>query len=163
MLGAKRGEKQMTTSTWFLGLGVGLTMVLCQACTPASGALGAQGYEQSLSKIQVKYSDPAQQKFLPADWVLDNYAYDPIKKSWSEKKGVQYRALRLLDEDADGTVSRAERRNENIFDLRFVNTRDNAVIWLKVHPMEPSAAGRDLDVILENYADGLEGTGLFEQ
>ncbi|HEY3665647.1 MAG TPA: hypothetical protein VGL19_06590, partial [Polyangiaceae bacterium] len=50
-----------------------------------------------------------------------------------------------------------------IFDLRFVDARDNAVIWLKVHPMAFSDSKRDLDVVLENYADGLAGAGLFEQ
>ena len=149
----------MTSAKWLLGLG----LVLCAACTPASGALGPQGYEQSLAKYQLRYADAARQKFLPDDWVLDNYAYKLDEKKWEEKTGEQYRAVRLLDENGDGTVSASERNKENIFDLRFVNSRDNAVIWLKVHPMNPTYAGRDLDVILENYADGLEGTGLFEQ
>lgn len=68
-----------------------------------------------------------------------------------------------MDEDGDGSISSSERKDESIFDLRFVNSRDNAVIWLKVHPLAPANADRDLEVILENYADGLAGAGLFEQ
>ena len=149
----------MTSSKWFLGLG----FALCAACTPASGALGPQGYEQSLTKYRLNYADAANQKFLLGDWVLDNYSYDQVARKWTEKKGVQYRAERQLDEDGDGTISSAEKKSENIFDLRFVNSRDNAVIWLKVHPLQATYANVDLDVILEDYADGLEGTGLFEQ
>ncbi|HYQ27420.1 MAG TPA: hypothetical protein VER04_09370 [Polyangiaceae bacterium] len=149
----------MTSANWFLGLG----LVLCTACTSASGALGPQGYEQSLTKYRVNYADASRRKFLPDDWALDNYTYDPAANKWHEKDGVQYRAVRRLDEDGDGTVSRSERHEENLFDLRFVHSRDGAVIWLKVHPMEADDASRDLEVILESYADGLEGTGLFEQ
>ena len=149
----------MISSKWFLGL----ALVLYAGCTPASGALGPQGYEQSLAKYRVNYSDAARKKFLPDDWLLDNYAYDTTERAWKEKQGERYRATRLLDEDGDGTVSESEQKDENIFDLRFVNSHDGAVIWLKVHPMGSNDAGRDLDVILEHYANGLEGTGLFEQ
>ncbi|HEX2669271.1 MAG TPA: hypothetical protein VHM25_00285 [Polyangiaceae bacterium] len=159
-MGFELVSKQMTGWRWFLGLGV---VLFAFDCTPVSGALGADGYEQSLTKYRVNYADKARRKFLPDDWLLDNFAYDSSRGQWLEKNGEQYRAERRLDEDGDGTISRHERRSENIFDLRFVNTRDNAVIWVKVHPLEPAYAGRDLDVMLENYASGLEGTGLFEQ
>ena len=150
----------MTNSRWFSSLG----LVVCVACGgSASGALGPQGYEQSLTQYRVNYADVGRKKFLPDDWALDNYAFDPSSGKWHEKKGDQYRALRLLDEDGDGTISPSEKNKENLFDLRFVNSRDGAVIWLKVHPMEATDAGRDLDVILESYANGLEGSGLFEQ
>src|SRR4051794_39553959 len=126
----------MTSSKWFLGV----LLLTWAACIPASGALGPDGYEQSLTKYRVNYADKAGQKFLPSDWVLDNYTYDSTQHAWVEKDGVQYRAERRLDEDSDGTVSIGERHNENIFDLRLVNSRDNAVIWTKVHPLEPSYA-----------------------
>ena len=158
--GLERVSKNMTGWRWFLGLGA---VLFAFDCTPMSGALGADGYEQSLTKYRVNYADKARRKFLPDDWMLDNFAYDSARGEWLEKNGEQYRAERRLDENGDGTISANERKSENIFDLRFVNTRDNAVIWVKVHPLEPAYAGRDLDVILENYASGLEGTGLFEQ
>jgi hypothetical protein len=150
----------MMNSRWFSSWG----LVLCVACGgSASGALGPQGYEQSLTQYRVNYADAGRKKFLPDDWALDNYAFDPSSGKWHEKKGDQYRALRLLDEDGDGTISPSEKNKENLFDLRFVNSRDGAVIWLKVHPMEATDADRDLDVILDSYANGLEGSGLFEQ
>ena len=37
------------------------------------------------------------------------------------------------------------------------------MIWVKVHPLTPSIAKRDLDVVFDGYVNGLEGTGLFEQ
>jgi hypothetical protein len=133
------------------------------ACSSVGGVLGPTGYEQALVKYKLGYSDPAAKKFLPDEWALDNYAYNATKRTWSEKKGDEYQAERWLDEDGDGTVSPAERTPESVFDLRFVNAHDNAVIWLKVHPLAFSESKRDLEVVLENYADGLAGTGLFEQ
>jgi len=150
----------MVNAKWCLVL---CLIVGATGCASASGALGPDGYEQKLTKYRLNYTDASNKKFLSDDWVLDNYAYDSTKKEWSEKKGEQYRAKRYLDEDGDGTITRREQNDENVFDLRFVNSHDNAVIWFKVHPMGPSDSKRDLDVILENYADGLEGTGLFEQ
>jgi hypothetical protein len=149
----------MSDTKWLLGL----ALVLSTACSPGSGAFGADGYEQALAKYRVDYVDRSAKKFLPDDWRLDNYSFDPQRSEWKEKTGDQYLALRLLDENGDGSISASEKHTENIFDLRFVNIRDNSVIWLKVHPLAFQDAGRDLDVILENYADGLEGTGLFEQ
>ena len=131
-------------------------------CAATSGAIGPQGYEQSVVKYQVGYLDASQQAFLPNDWALDNYAFSK-HDGWKEKTGEQYRATRALDENGDGDISTGEVHKENIFDLRFVNLRDGAVIWLKVHPLAFSDSQRDLEVILDNYADGLAGTGLFEQ
>jgi len=128
-----------------------------------SGALGPTGYEQAIVKYKVAYADPAAKKFLPDDWALDNYAFNASNAKWKEKTGDRYRAERWLDEDGDGTISESEKTPENIFDLRFVNSRDGAAIWIKVHPLTVNASKRDLGVVLENYADGLAGTGLFEQ
>lgn len=139
-----------------------LVLGLCTGCA-SSGALGPNGYKQAKVNYEVTYSDPANQRFLPEDWALDNFVYDSAKSSWSEKKGNEYRAVRELDEDGDGTIEPSETKKENIYDLRFVNTRDSAVIWVKVHPLTPSTAKRDLDVVFDSYANGLEGTGLFEQ
>jgi hypothetical protein len=150
----------MTVWRWVLGLGVGL---FGAACTPTGGALGADGYEQALTKYRVSYVDKAHRKFLPGDWTLDNFAYDSTYDTWTEKSDERYRTVRQLDENGDGTVSRSERSRERLFDLRFVNSRDGAVIWLKVHPLEPTYSARDLEVMLKDYTSGLEGSGLFEK
>jgi len=148
----------VNTRSWMV-----LGWVLTTGCTPASGGLGPTGYEQAVVKYKLSYANAATQKFLPEDWAIDNFTYAADKRTWQEKTGDQYRAIRLLDEDGDGTISDSERTEENVFDLRFVNSRDSAVIWLKVHPMAFRNSKRDLDVMLENYADGLAGAGLFEQ
>ena len=151
----------MTDLKWAAGVAL-MAMVLSASCVPPqSGAIGPEGYEQTKVKYRLGFSDPAKHEFLPTDWVVDNYA--GAGSDWTEKSGKQYRAIRELDMDGNGTISALERKEESLFDLRFVNTRDNAVIWLKVHPLATQNAKRDLDVILENYADGLAGAGLFEQ
>jgi len=148
--------KEWTVKTKWVGL-----PVFC--CMSTTGMIGPQGYEQSTVKYKVDYLDAAKHSFLPDDWALDNYSFDAQKKVWTEKKGDNYRATRELDENGDGSISGNEKSDESIFDLRFVNVRDNAVIWLKVHPLALADSQRDLEVILDNYADGLSGTGLFEQ
>lgn len=135
---------------------------LLLGCASTSGVIGPQGYQQSVVKYQVDYLDADKQSFLPDDWALDNYTRD-TDGEWSEKTGKEYQATRELDEDGDGDISPSEKNKESIFDLRFVNQRDGAVIWLKVHPLAFADSKRELEVILDNYADGLAGAGLFEQ
>lgn len=142
-----------------------LVLVVLGASTgcASSGAIGPHGYAQETVKYRLRYDDASKQRFLPEDWQLDNYEQAPGGGSWNEKFGKSYRATRELDENGDGNITPREKSDENLFDLRFSNSRDNSVIWLKAHPLPPTAAKRDLDVVLENYTTGLEGTGLFEQ
>lgn len=135
---------------------------LLVGCATTRGVIGPQGYEQTLVKYQVGYLDASKQSFLPDDWAVDNYARNS-SSGWDEKTKGEYQALRALDEDGDGEVSTGETQKESVFDLRFVNAHDNAVIWLKMHALTFADSQRELEVILDNYADGLAGTGLFEQ
>jgi hypothetical protein len=44
-----------------------------------------------------------------------------------------------------------------------LNGRDNGVIWVKAHPFLLADSHRELEVMLNDYADGLSGAGLYAQ
>lgn len=111
--------------------------------------------------LYIPYVDVGTRTLLSPDWQLDNYYFRG--NAWKEKNGPAYEAVREMDWDGDGQISLSERRPEHIFDLRFVNRRDNGVIWVKVHPVLPADAYQRLGVIMNNYADDLSGTALYAE
>ena len=132
-------------------------------CAESGGAIGPQGFDQSLYGYHVDYGNPANQTFLGPDWRVDNFQWDTTARAWKQKTGDAYVATRELDEDNDGTISPGEKSEEPIYDLRLTNTADNGVIWVKAHPLAFQDSGRDLGVVINNYADSLAGTGLYYQ
>jgi hypothetical protein len=141
---------------------VALGCLLLSGCVHNSGQFGATAYLQSDYGYKVAYSDPAGKSFAGGDWALDNYFVDEMG-DLKPKKGNNYEAKREFDEDGDGQISSSETSQENIYDLRLLNRRDNGVIWVKAHPLLPADAHRDLEVTLNDYADGLAGAGLYAQ
>jgi hypothetical protein len=132
------------------------------ACATSSNAFGPTGYEQTIFHYQIAYAEPKGQHVLGADWRLDNLVWDDTVNGFVNKSGPQYRAFRSHDDDGDGVISPSEKHEEGIYDLRYLNTRDGGVIWTKAHPLDFKDAARDLDVVLEDYADGLTGTGAYD-
>jgi hypothetical protein len=130
-------------------------------CATSGGTFGPNGYQQGTYRYQVAFAKPQQQVLLDGDCRLDNLRMDEAQKKLVDKSGPDYVATRTLDEDGDGSISARERHEEAIYDLRFVNTRDGGVIWIKAHPMAPSEAALDLDVVLQGYADQLSGNGVY--
>jgi hypothetical protein len=134
---------------------------LAGACATGKTAFGPTGYEQLDFHYQIAYTQPTNQRVLRGEWRLDNLTYDDRANEFVHKKGPDYRWTREEDTDGDGTISRNERYEEGIYDLKYVNARDRGVIWTKAHPLLLNRAGQDLDVILESYADQLSGEGLY--
>jgi hypothetical protein len=148
---------RVAISRWVAPIAVAASLA---GCMPAASAVGPSGYEQPDYHYHLAYRDLASQSFLGPEWDIDNFYKDPSSGAWSPKESPEYTADRLLDVHGDG-----DRHvfHEYVYDLKFVNQRDNGVIWLKAHPLEPETAKRDLDVVLENYAFGLSGTSLYAQ
>jgi hypothetical protein len=132
-------------------------------CAPKVGVIGPGGFEQARYEYRLAYRDPSQKQFLGPDWQLDNYYMDPAWHELKPKQGPDYVAVREFDQNGDGVISAYEKNEEPIYDLRFVNAQDDGVIWLKAHPVARVDSRRDLEVVLNNYADGLAGTGLYAQ
>jgi len=137
--------------------------MLASCRPPKVGVVGPAGFAQPRYGYQLSYRDPGQKQFVGPEWQLDNYYVDPHWSKLQPKKGPDYIAVREFDADNDGAISPMEKQEEPIYDLRFVNSKDDGVIWVKAHPVARAEAHRDLDVVLDNYADGLAGTGLYAQ
>lgn len=116
-----------------------------------------EGYFNKVHEYSVRYSDPAHHAFLSADWVVDNYYTDTNGSPTSRKNGDAYRRPRKLEFDDGSVVEDAI----DLFDLKLVHKRTNAVIWLRTIPVTPREGERNLRVIAQDYAEGLSGTGFF--
>jgi len=131
-------------------------------CGPTNhGTWTADGFEQRAYHWRAAYAQPAKHRLLPDDWQLDNWRVGDDGTPDEPKQGNDYVAVRDIDKNRDGTPDK--QRDEFIYDLRFVNARDNGVIWVQTYGLHPDDARRELDVILTNYADSLAGTGLYAQ
>ena len=136
---------------------------LAVGCGHEGGALDPSGFRQDTYGYRVSYADAKLQSFLGADWLLDNYYPSERTGKLVAKGGDAYVATREFDADGNGQIEAGERSREDIYDLRFTNTHDDGVIWLKAHPLLASEAQRDLEVMVSDYADGLAGEGLYAQ
>jgi hypothetical protein len=135
-------------------------LVLLSNCAKTA-TIGPTGFDQPNFQYRLNYQDAARGVFFGPDWQLDNYFLEGGRLK--AKKGPEYVAMREIDEDGDGTVSQWEKKEEFIYDLRFVNVHDDGILWIKAHPLSQQSVQKDLDVLLNNYADGLSGTGLYAQ
>jgi hypothetical protein len=141
---------------------VAAVWLLLSGCVHNAAQFGATAYVQSDYGYTVAYSDSAAKSFAEGDWVLDNYFIDESGNR-KAKGGNNYEAKREFDEDGDGQISSHETSQEYIYDLRLLNGRDNGVIWVKAHPLLLADSHRDLEVMMNDYADGLSGAGLYAQ
>jgi len=132
-------------------------------CASRVGTVGSAGFEQPTYHFRLGYRDASKKDFLGPDWQLDNYFVDEFSGRWKPKQGPDYVTKREFDEDGDGVISVDEKGKEPIYDLRYINTRDDGVIWIKAHPVARGDSRRDLDIVLNDYAEGLSGNGLYAQ
>src|SRR5271165_1947809 len=133
---------------------VAVVWLLLSGCVHSPAQFGATAFLQTDYGYKVAYSDSAGKSFAEGDWALDNYFVDE-RGNWKAKKGDKYEAKREFDEDGDGQISSNETSKESIYDLRLLNGRDNGVIWVKAHPLLLADSHRELEVMLNDYADGL--------
>lgn len=140
-----------------------LTALMSNACATTQATWTDSGFAQKDYGWAVTYKDPQAKRLLSPDWQLDNWAPDPYSGELKPKDHGEYVAERREDENRDGVIDQTEKEKVFVFDLKLVSARDNGVIWVQTFPMQPLDAGRELDVVLSNYADSLSGTGLYAQ
>jgi hypothetical protein len=129
--------------------------------TGSGGAWDATGYTQKTYGWTAQYpkGEPA---LLDANWRLDNWTRND-DGSYDEKTSGKYTVLVEQDEDRDGRISQGEMHQMPLYDLKFTSATDNGVVWVQTRPVLDWDAQKDLDVLVENFADSLAGTGLYEQ
>jgi hypothetical protein len=129
-------------------------------CASAGVAFGPTHYEHLGFHYKIAYAGKAKELLGP-DWRLDNLKFNRATNRWESKRGPEYIWTREQDLNADGTIDLGESHEEGVYDLRYQHERDRGVIWTKAHPLLRRNAAKDLDVILENYAEQLSGEGLY--
>lgn len=117
-----------------------------------SSVVDANGFSQTSYGVMALATGG---QFVGADWRVDDW----VAKggNWEPKGGAEYETVRDLDLNGDGQIGSDEHLRERVSDLKLSNLRDGSVIWLKVHPMLPSAARMDLSSLLDKFGEGLAG------
>jgi hypothetical protein len=130
-------------------------------CATSAGAWDENGFNQKAYGWTAQYPK-GQAELLDANWRLDNWERTE-DGSWAEKTSDKYMVKVGQDEDRDGKISSGERHTVPLYDLKFTSATDNGVVWVQTRAVLEWDAQKDLDVLIENYADSLAGTGLYEQ
>lgn len=117
-----------------------------------SSVVDANGFSQTSYGVMALATGG---QFVGADWRVDDWVAKG--SSWEPKGGAEYETVRDLDLNGDGQIGSDEHLRERVSDLKLSNLRDGSVIWLKVHPMLPSAARMDLSSLLDKFGEGLAG------
>ncbi len=126
---------------------------LAAACHPsASGSLNATGFQNDSFAYKVAISGGS----IGDDWDLDNYTKNG-DGNFVPKGGGIYETTVLIDANDDGTVDAQEKTST--YDLRFRNTKDDAVIWLRTMPVSPSFNAKGMGEIAKKYIDDIPGSG----
>ena len=130
-------------------------------CMTATGAWSEQGFAETTFGWRASYA-PGTTALLGPDWRLDNWVVDDYGALVPKRRGA-YVASDEDEEATEGPGSRSERHRIFVYDLKYLNVRNNGVIWAQTRRMHRRDTDRDLDVLLANYVDSLAGTGLYEQ
>ncbi len=95
---------------------------------------------------------------LPTEWMLDNYYLLSTRDKYVEKSIPSYRVTYHLDRNGDGRPD--VKKEEPLYDLRFVHLNHNGVIWLRTYPMATYEHTRELRVLMRSYVENIAGTGV---
>ena len=144
------------------------TAALAAACIAVAApeasfaGIDEHGFTHAELLYGVDFGDAAARRFLPDEWILDNY--EPPRtgpKAFTPRSGPAYRGLRRVDVDGDGKLEDHESYRTSHYDLRFVHTLDNGVLALSSRRLLTRDATRSLDAMLRNIVESLSGVGHF--
>lgn len=138
-----------------------LACFLGGGCTVSQGTLSQQGYYYEELRYWVRFHVPATMTFVNDEWQVDNWIRVPYTRTdWQRKSGSAYLGYRMV-ESPEGEEPTEER--VFLYDLKLTHKLTNGVIWSQSFALSQSQRHKQLDVLLNNYADSLSGTGLYGQ
>lgn len=120
------------------------------------GHFGEGAFYHVRDHYRVRYGtegDPAR-ALLPAEWRIDNYQVDGNGRPTLARRARRFR-IDYTIEHASG--HRVRVRGVELFDLRYTNRRDGAVIFARTLPLSTSAADRELEGLMRDYVDRASG------
>jgi hypothetical protein len=149
----------MTKRLWDRG---GLAIVVAwigfvvSGCATASngGAWTEAGFEEQTYRWKASYA-ASQKELLGPDWRLENWA-PGMDGTLEQTHGAGYYAQGWAGPNDDGDTAQAL---PPAAELKFVSKRNDGVIWARTRVLSDDEAGKDLEVLVENYESGLLGGG----
>jgi hypothetical protein len=130
-----------------------IVVLLASTCAPKTH-FAADGYRHLVYPYGVLYEDPAANRVLGPEWLLDNFYGTSRPKP---KRGADYEVLYSLDTNGDGEDDKEI--SEPAFDLRFTHARHAGIIWLRTLPISHSLRDKELRVLSRLYVDSIAGAG----
>jgi hypothetical protein len=93
--------------------------------------------------------------FVGPDWRLDNFS---TRGRPTLKTGAEYQTAVAVDTDDDGDFDNSF--DMPLYDLRLVNRRSGATVWVRTVPLSGHDSERDLDGLVRDYIDEVSGAGV---
>lgn len=106
----------------------------------------------------VSYAQKHPRSLARGNWIVDNFH---LKGSdWVINTGAKYQGTAQIDRDGDGQY---ETETVFLFDVKLNHRASNAVMWIQNQELSLKSTGKSLDVLLNNYASSLTGTGFYAE
>jgi len=153
------GARAMKCSCVPSALHLGAFAFLLGGCMGSPGAFGPDGYRPSGSPLIVRYAEPAEHRFVSADWRVDNFVVADDGTIGKPKQTDAYVQPREIDVDDDGVVDINSKAF--VYDLKLVNRVTDGAIWLQTVPLAMRDKDRSLPSILDDFVESLSGTGVY--
>jgi hypothetical protein len=132
---------------------------LAAGCATATGTFQPDGFHHNDLPVVVRYHDPSSWRFVGPDWRIDNFVLDEDGKPGDAKSAQGYVENRAIDYLGDGQPYRPG--NAYIYDLKLVNRRTDATMWLQEIPLPMHDKDRSLQALLDNLVESISGTGFY--
>lgn len=136
-----------------------LTIAFVTGCATGAGTFQPDGFHHADLPIVVRYHSPSSWGFVGPDWRVDNFLLDDTGKPGQAKTAKGYVEDRAIDYDGDGRAD--AQRDVPVYDLRLVNRRTDAAMWLQEIPLPERDKDRSLQVLLDDLVESISGTGFY--
>jgi hypothetical protein len=126
-------------------------LFLSACAAPSQVRFETDGLHYRSGGLAVAFRDPARFAFVPGPWRLDNWVLG-YGNTISPRSGPRFEGDLLIDLDGDG---RAETCKSFFADIELRNVETEGSIWVFMRELPGFRKQVSLDVLLEEYADGL--------
>jgi hypothetical protein len=134
------------------------SLSLLVGCATGNGSFREDGFHHADYPYIIRYSSPATREFVSSEWRIDNYVLGDDGRPKSAKNVAPYYGTQSVDLDGDG---KPEKDDVYFFDLKLDDKKTSATIWVQTIPLGPNEAERDLRVLMDEYVEGVSGTGFY--
>ena len=127
-----------------------ISILLLAGCASSPLSLKNEGLIHNEYPLKVSTKTGEKVEFVSADWMINNWKYDSVRKAWHRKMGSPFEGKVSIDLDDDGVV---EVVKDYYLDLELTNTRNNAKIYVDLMPIPRSKKNLEMDFFLDNFVE----------